>query len=48
MGGRRKAFKVLKKVKPEKLKSLFDCGSCGFKNCIIIKMYVYLNHILQK
>lgn len=41
MGGRKKTFKALKKPKLYKPKSNFDCGVCGWKDCILIKMYIY-------
>ena len=45
MGGRKKTFKALKKPKLYKPKSNFDCGVCGWKDCILIKMYIYINII---
>lgn len=43
MGGRKRTFKVLKKPKLMKPKAYFDCAVCGWKDCIIIKMYVLFN-----
>ena len=48
MGGRKRTFKVIKKPKLLKPKSYFDCAVCGWKDCIIIKMYVYLNNLYSK
>lgn len=39
MGGRRKSSKIPKKEKIQTIRTIFDCALCGYKNCVIVKMY---------